>query len=306
MPLPAHHAPSPGIAVVDAGGVAREVLPSGSRHVSLALVHVPGPQYTIEPEPYWRISLNIGPSYSADARNSGRDHSLTIRRHGLLVIPPDSPITHRASTPKPSGRAYKPARLASFRISPELFADSAIALGLPVHEARLEHQVVPPDDVLAPLAQALMADLRFSHPAGVQATERLAMALVGRLLLRQRALRQTAPARDSLARVCEHIDAELASPLPLEQLAAMAGMSLFHFCRVFRDSQGMTPHQYILARRMAQAQRLLWAHRGDPARGSVLQVALACGFSSPSHFTAQFKRHTGQTPRAWQTGRGAR
>ena len=49
--------------------IQREVLPSASRHVVMAVVHVPGPMHEIEPAPYLRISFNIGPSYSFDVRD---------------------------------------------------------------------------------------------------------------------------------------------------------------------------------------------------------------------------------------------
>lgn len=280
--------------------IQREVLPSASQEVSLALVHVPGPVHEIEPTPYLRVCFNLGPSYAIEV--SGRDThgSLACKHHSLLIIPPDAEIMHRASTPRPPGRAYKPARLATFRISRKLYADAALSLGLPHVRAQLRHQVVASDEVLRLLAQSLFADLRDSSPDGAQATERLAMALVTRLLLREQ-VRAAGTARPGLEQVRAYIDQHLHSPLTLDELAQVAGMSQFHFCRVFRDNAGLTPHQYILARRLDQARRLLWANRGHAgAPQSMLEVALACGFSSPSHFAAQFKRHTGQTPLQWQ------
>lgn len=281
--------------------ISREVLPSASRHVSLALVQVPGPSHDIEPAPYLRISYNLGPTYSFDASGSGQPGGHVCKRHSLLIIPPDAVLRHDASTPKPAGRSYKPARLATFRISRALLADCAIALDLSSDKAQLRHQVVPPDEILRPLAQALFADLRDQHPDGAQATDRLAMALISRLLLREHH-RAAGPARHGLELAREHIDAHLQSPLALEDLAGVAGMSVFHFCRVFREHMAITPHQYIVLRRIEQAKRLLWAHGSgaDKANPSMLEIALACGFNTPSHFAAQFRRHTGQTPLQWQ------
>jgi AraC-like DNA-binding protein len=294
----------------------REVLPSDSRHVAMALVHVPGPSHEIDPVPYLRISFNVGPSYSFDVSGSGPRGAFVCKRHSLLIIPPGTVIRHDANTPKPIGRAYKPARLATFRISRELVADCALELGLPRERAVLHHQVVPADDVLRPLALALHADLRDHHPDGARASERLAMALVSRLLLRERH-HAAGPARHGLDKVRDHIDLHLAEELALEDLARVAGMSLFHFCRVFRDANGITPHRYILARRIDHAKRLLWTGdgMGDGTTGddgrtgarkreggalTMLDVSLACGFGSPSHFATQFKRHTGRTPLQWQ------
>ncbi|MEO8024400.1 AraC family transcriptional regulator, partial [Polaromonas sp.] len=157
------------------------------------------------------------------------------------------------------------------------------------------HQIVPADELLRLDAQTLFADLRAGSPDGPLVTERAAMAMVCRLLMRQhKTLAGTTGG--PVEKVQAHIDAGLSGTLALEQLAEVAGMSLFHFCRVFRDNLGVTPHQYILARRMAQAKRLLWTNSGL----SMLEIALACGFASSSHFSTQFKRHVGQTPLQWQ------
>ncbi len=71
----------------------------------------------------------------------------------------------------------------------------------------------------------------------------------------------------------------------------MCALSEYHFARMFRQSFGVPPHQYLLARRLARAQRLL--------RGSALpmgEVALMCGFSSASHFNQRFRQAMGATP----------
>lgn len=273
----------------------RELLPSVSRHVALALVHVPGPLHVIEPQPYYRITFNIGPSYGAQATGDGFSQTLVFARHSLMIIPPGVGFTHHASNPPPAGRRVRPGRLATFRISQELFSESAMALGLRYRHVQLAHQIVPTDELLRLQAQALFADLRAASPDGPLATEKAAMAMISRLLLRQHKA-QAGTAGGPMEKVQAHIDAQLPGTLALEQLAEVAGMSLFHFCRVFRDSLGVTPHQYILARRMEQAKRLLWINSGL----SMLEIALACGFGSSSHFSAQFKRHTGQTPLQWQ------
>jgi AraC-like DNA-binding protein len=280
------------------GELMRELLPSASQHVALALVHVPGPVHTVNAQPYYRISFNIGPSYSARSLGGRFEEALTFTRHALMVIPPGLTFTHHG-TPQPSReQRARPGRLATFRISCELFSDSAMSLGLSRRQAQLPHQIVATDETLRLLAQTLLADLRAGNPEGPLGTEGVARALLCRLLLRQQKhLAETAG--HPMDRVQAHIEAHLQGALSLEQLAEVAGMSLFHFCRVFRGSLSVTPHQYILAQRMERAKRLLWAQRGM----SMLEIALNCGFGSSSHFAAQFRRHTGETPLQWQRSR---
>ncbi len=286
--------------------IARQLVASPSLHVQLALVDAAGPAHEIEPQPYLRISFNIGPGYTIDASGAEGRQLLQCGRNSLMVIPPDMALIHHSATPRSAGRVHRPVRLATFRISRELVHECAMGLGLAASDAVLRHQVLAGDDVLRALGQGLLADLQAGCPDGPVATERAAAVLVGRVLLRQK--REVAAGANSvagaMARVAAHIDAHLQSTLALEELSAIAGLSVFHFCRVFRERLGATPHQYIMARRMVMARRMLWAQaperKGEAKAVSMVDVALACGFSSSSHFSAQFKRSTGQTPSQWQ------
>ena len=94
--------------------------------------------------------------------------------------------------------------------------------------------------------------------------------------------------------------AESHSSVALTELAQQAGLSEFHFARMFRQSLNMAPHQYVMQQRMAKAQNLI-CHSALP----LTEIALACGFSSPSHFSHRVKAATGLTPsqlRAAQRG----
>ena len=89
----------------------------------------------------------------------------------------------------------------------------------------------------------------------------------------------------------DYIDAHLASPLTLAELAGQASLSEYHFARMFRQSVGLAPHQYVMQRRMDKAQQLV-RHSALP----LTDIALACGFSSASHFSNRFKAANGVTP----------
>lgn len=96
-------------------------------------------------------------------------------------------------------------------------------------------------------------------------------------------------------RVQDYVEAGLDRPLVLAELAAVAGLSPFHFARMFKQSIGEPPHAYVLRRRVARA-RILLAHERLP----LADVGARCGFSSQSHFTASFRRLTGVTPRCYR------
>ncbi|MES1026051.1 AraC family transcriptional regulator [Gloeocapsa sp. BRSZ] len=88
----------------------------------------------------------------------------------------------------------------------------------------------------------------------------------------------------------EFLDAHYAENISLEQVAAIAGLSRFHFCRAFHRVVGVSPYVYQRQRRIDQAKRLL--SKGMPLH----QVALDVGFADQSHFGLHFKRLVGITP----------
>ena len=98
------------------------------------------------------------------------------------------------------------------------------------------------------------------------------------------------------------LDANADRPIDLEQAAREAGVSMFHFLRIFTRVLGVTPHQYLVRTRLRHAARLL---SGD-AR-SVTDVALDVGFGDVSNFVRTFHRAAGVSPRRFrQAARGDR
>jgi AraC family transcriptional regulator len=83
----------------------------------------------------------------------------------------------------------------------------------------------------------------------------------------------------------------------LEELARLVGLSQFHFCTAFRLAVGKSPHHYLTALRMTRARELL----AEP-RLSIIQVALAVGYQTPSAFAASFRKATSLTPSAFRRG----
>ena len=96
-------------------------------------------------------------------------------------------------------------------------------------------------------------------------------------------------------RVEDYVEAHLASPLTLTELAAVAGLSEFHFARMFKQSSGETPHAFVLRQRVELAKRML-AKRRMPLSA----IAGACGFSSQSHFSARFREITSVSPKRYR------
>jgi AraC-like DNA-binding protein len=99
----------------------------------------------------------------------------------------------------------------------------------------------------------------------------------------------------AVRRVREYIEAHLEENVSIQVLADIAGLSLAHFARAFKRSEGLTPHDYLVQCRVRRAQDLL-AQTEMP----LSEIALASGFADQSHFARRFKEHVGVTPGSYR------
>lgn len=106
--------------------------------------------------------------------------------------------------------------------------------------------------------------------------------------------------RDRLSRVTDLIESTLRRSPSLREMADVAALSPFHFQRAFRATTGLSPHAYVMARRMERARRLL-ARPGM----RVTDVAARLGFSDLSHFRRSFRRQFNTTPGTLRRALGA-
>jgi AraC-like DNA-binding protein len=93
----------------------------------------------------------------------------------------------------------------------------------------------------------------------------------------------------------ELMHARLAENLPLEEIAAAAYLSPFHFARLFKKLTGTTPHAYLATLRTTRAQALL-----ADTDFSITEVGARVGYDSPSHFAKAFRQATGLSPSAFR------
>jgi AraC family transcriptional regulator len=101
--------------------------------------------------------------------------------------------------------------------------------------------------------------------------------------------------REKLAQAMEYIDVHLGEDLSLSAIANNLNMSQYYFCRLFKRSTGISPHQYLIQQRIERAKQLL-----KRPELTVTAVALQCGFSGQSHFAKHFRKQTGLTPQQFR------
>jgi AraC family transcriptional regulator len=96
---------------------------------------------------------------------------------------------------------------------------------------------------------------------------------------------------DKLNRVLDLVEDRLADEIGLDELAAEARLSPFHFSRLFQKATGLSPHRYVTECRVREAKAKL-----AEGRLSLVEIALASGFGSQGNFNRNFRKYTGLTP----------
>jgi AraC family transcriptional regulator len=147
------------------------------------------------------------------------------------------------------------------------------------------------------VGMALLSELRSDGLGGRIYAESLATLLAVQLLRHQStaALPASRPAArlspTLLGRAVDYVEAHLGDDLSLASVAAEAGLSPYHFARVFRASTGLSPHQYVIRRRVERARDLL-----ATTDRSLSSIAREVGFASGSHLTMHVRRVLGVSP----------
>jgi AraC family transcriptional regulator len=194
-------------------------------------------------------------------------------------------------------------------VTPERFQSMAVFIELPLLQRALEEVFGPDaaharlrdfsaftDDVLNSLMERLSDELMRpqASPLLVQGIAQvLAVHLARGYGVTDEESRGAGPSLPGfkLRQITDWMAEHVAEEISLERLAAQAGLSKFHFQRLFKGAVGVSPSQYLIDLRMNVARRLL-----RETRMSVVDVALEIGYANPSHFAHLFRRETGLSP----------
>lgn len=183
------------------------------------------------------------------------------------------------------------ARRSVVAIGGALMREAAEALGLDDDEFRLS--ILPPDQKSAALYGAVRRLAGSEEALEGGALELAAMALsLGRRPAASAGVSAPGARIDDVISFIETGGGECSS---LAALAALAGLSRFHFIRVFRAATGVSPHQFLIATRLRRA-----AERLRACAEPVTRIALDAGFNDLSHFNRTFRRAYGMSPRQWR------
>jgi AraC family transcriptional regulator len=237
-----------------------------------------------------RLILVNRPPEELDLRFEGVQRHTPPPAGSIVLVPAGSPARVRTSGCPDALHLFLDPRLVA-RVGAEAFG---------LDPARL---TVPPLDGLdLPHLRATMlavdAELTAGGAGGPLAAASWANVLAVQLIRHTLAPRRPGRGPDGalprarLRAVVEYVEEHLDASPTLEQLAAVARLSPYHFARQFKAATGLPPHQYVIVRRVEQAKRLLQGG-GDL---SLAEVAAHAGFSDQSQFCRHFKRLVGVTP----------
>ncbi|AWS45405.1 AraC family transcriptional regulator [Streptosporangium sp. 'caverna'] len=168
-------------------------------------------------------------------------------------------------------------------------------------QVRLGEAFCGTDPLLEQLLLALDRVVRDRQPGDRTYADQLAVAVAAQLARRHSTRRRESPEPAGpsgltdrrFAAVRELLDARISEPLPLKDMAEVAGLSVSQFARAFKVRTGQPPHRYLMRLRVEQAVRLL--------RTSTLPIAdisARCGFSHQEHLTRVLRAQLGRTPAA--------
>lgn len=172
-----------------------------------------------------------------------------------------------------------------------------------IEELRYKPGAGVDDPVMKGLVGSLLPAFEHPEQASRLFVEHVALAVGTHAAKTYGGLELVMPSRGGLApwqlkRAEETLAADLDGDVSLADVANDCGLSASHFSRAFRQSTGLSPHQWLLQRRVDTAKNLLPDHEL-----SLSDIALACGFADQSHFTRVFARLIGISPGAWRRNR---
>ncbi|MUL35761.1 helix-turn-helix domain-containing protein [Gloeocapsopsis dulcis] len=236
--------------------------------------------------PNYLLSIHLGQPILLERIAEGRRSNIHLTQGDIMITPPD---LHRKLSWNTD------AEFLLLRLEPSIFVST-------VNETvELEHIEITPqlkirDPLLQQIGLALKAELTANRLDRLYA-ESMANALAVHVLRRYSIAKpiirfySNGLPNHKLQQAIDYIQAHLAEDISLKAIATELGMSQYYFARLFKQSTGYSPYQYLIKCRIERAQELLTQTQ------QIANVALQVGFASQSQFGRHFKRLTGVTPK---------
>ncbi len=242
--------------------------------------------------PLLKVAIPFGQAsiYASWQTGTGHQRQQHVRAGHISIMP--------AGIPYETNWRCK-AEILILCLQPQLMATLAEELVVGDRLEIVEHWTAH-DVLIQQLGLELRTELQIGSPSSLY-IDAVATVLATRLLRQYSTAKQLSikPSERlsnvQLDQVAAYIDELLASELSLAALAQVANMNLYRFARAFKQTTGISPHQYVLKQRIERAKFLL-----ANTNLTLQAISYQLGFSSQSHFTTTFRRSVGVTPKAFR------
>lgn len=236
------------------------------------------------------VTLHVGGPKRVNRRGEGSPVSTNVEPDGLSIMPAGSTFTWQTEGPIGFVHLYLSPRMVAQVVMEDFDRES--------RTVSLIDRVGFSDSVLSRLLWSMLGEVRAPGTASRLLLDSLLRAFTLKVLRDHSTLEgaavhagyELAPYR--LRRVVAFIEAHLVEDIRLADLAALAGMSLYHFCRGFHLATGLPPYRYVVERRIQRAKVLLI----EDSLLSLSDVARQCGFNSQRQFGTMFAKLVGISP----------
>ena len=241
------------------------------------------------------VVINIGHPITCEFKKKGRFRRALKEKDAISFFPSCQPFSGRLKLERDVFGAF-------IRLGLDPIFVSRIAEGMGLDSDRIElvEQRRETDLALRHIALALRAGVQTGDAGDRMYAEALSTALAVHLL------REYGPARlklkrrykglprKKLVRAVEYIQDQLDTDLTVSGIAQAVYMSPYHFMRLFKESTGQSPHQYVIEARVRKATELL-----TTGKLTISEAAHHVGFVDQSHLTRHFKRVFGMPPKTF-------
>lgn len=239
-----------------------------------------------------RVSIHVGPPVEVTCHRAGHYHRGTSVHGDIHIIPAATPSTWEVK-----GKDT----FLTLRVSPALLNRVAEELELDPDGIEIRNRFQVRDTQLENIGWVLNEEMKLGYPCGQLYYDSLAVAVATRLICyhSSKSVEMKRPNKRlsdrRLRQVFDYIEDNIAENISLGDLAAVVGLSVSHFKVLFREAVGLSPHQYLIRRRVERAKNLL-----GEGKLSICQIATESGFAHQSHLARHMHRVLGVAPKALQ------
>ncbi|TXT34970.1 MAG: DNA-binding domain-containing protein [Comamonadaceae bacterium] len=239
------------------------------------------------------IGINLGRPFQADVRLAGEKKQMVHASTGSVMLMPAHCDAHYEY------HHFNVIRTVGLTCLPHLLERTADEIGLPFPSGDLSPVFLQePDPQAHLLVQSILQELNQETPLLLETLTTLFSAhIVRQIVGRSKGLPKVTAGLPPhlMRRVTDFMEEHMHEAITLEALAQIAGLSTYYFCRMFKQSNGMPPHQFLAKKRIEKAKRLL-----AQTRLSVGEIGFSTGFGSASQFSHAFKKSMRCTPQEYR------